>query len=66
MTSTSPLMVITIRQPYAELIARGVKRVENRTWSSKYRGPLAIHAGTAFFAMTRPLPPHFRHIVPSI
>lgn len=36
---------ITVCQPYAELIARGEKRVENRVWAPKYRGPIAIHAG---------------------
>jgi hypothetical protein len=36
---------LTICQPYAELIARGQKRVENREWPTRYRGPLLIHAG---------------------
>lgn len=38
---------ITVCQPYAEMLARGpdVKPVENRTWATLYRGPLAIHAG---------------------
>src|SRR3990172_7431098 len=36
---------LTILQPYAELVARAEKRVENRTWRTHYRGPLAIHAG---------------------
>lgn len=39
------MRALTIKQPFAELIARGVKRVENRTWRTHYRGPLAIHAG---------------------
>jgi len=36
---------ITICQPYAELIACGEKRVENRTWQTSHRGPIYIHAG---------------------
>jgi hypothetical protein len=36
---------LTIRQPWAAAIARGLKRVENRTWSTAYRGRLLIHAG---------------------
>ena len=36
---------LTICQPYAELIIRGQKLVENRTWTTGYRGPLLIHAG---------------------
>lgn len=39
------MRALTICQPYAELIARGIKRVENRTWEMLYRGPLLIHAG---------------------
>ena len=35
---------LTIRQPYAWLIVQGIKPVENRTWSTNYRGPLFIHA----------------------
>jgi hypothetical protein len=38
---------LTISQPYASLIADGwdSKPVENRSWATSYRGPLAIHAG---------------------
>lgn len=39
------LKALTISQPYATLIAEGFKWVENRTWSTPYRGWLAIHAG---------------------
>lgn len=39
------MKALTICQPYAELIMRGEKRVENRTWYCSHRGPLLIHAG---------------------
>lgn len=39
------MKALTICQPYAELIARGEKLIENRSWPTWYRGPLAIHAG---------------------
>lgn len=39
------MKALTVCQPYAELIARGEKLVENRTWPAHYRGPLLIHAG---------------------
>lgn len=39
------MKALTICQPYAELIANGAKRVENREWPTNYRGPLMIHAG---------------------
>ena len=40
---------LTVCQPYAHLIirgdGRGLKRIENRTWPTRFRGRLAIHAG---------------------
>ncbi len=38
------MKAITIWQPWASLIAAGVKRIETRSCSTAYRGPLAIHA----------------------
>lgn len=40
--------VLTIRQPWAWAIIHGGKDVENRSWPTKHRGPLLIHAGSAF------------------
>lgn len=39
------MKVITVKQPYASLIAEGYKKYEFRTWNSKYRGEILIHAG---------------------
>lgn len=39
------MKAITVRQPFATLIAIGEKENETRGWATKYRGPLAIHAG---------------------
>lgn len=39
------MKVITIKQPYASLIAAGLKEYEFRTWKTKYRGKILIHAG---------------------
>lgn len=39
------MKVLTIKQPWATLIACGYKKYEFRTWNTKYRGPLLIHAG---------------------
>ena len=39
------MKVITIKQPWATLIAKGYKKYEFRTWKSKYRGDILIHAG---------------------
>jgi hypothetical protein len=44
------ITALTIQQPYASMIVLPddddrAKRVENRSWSTTYRGPLLIHAG---------------------
>lgn len=39
------MKALTVSQPYAGLIADGLKFVENRRWKTSYRGWLAIHAG---------------------
>ena len=39
------IKALTISQPYASLIARGEKWIENRRWPTDHRGLLAIHAG---------------------
>lgn len=38
------MKAITIRQPWASAIVAGIKTIEVRTWSTRHRGPLAIHA----------------------
>ena len=39
------MKAITILQPYAALIAAGIKEFETRSWDTPYRGPIAIHSG---------------------
>ena len=39
------MKAISIRLPWAWLIVHGYKDVENRTWATKHRGPILIHAG---------------------
>ena len=39
------MKVITIKQPFATLIAEGLKEYEFRTWKTRYRGEILIHAG---------------------
>ena len=39
------MKALTIQQPWAWCIASGHKLIENRSWTTSYRGPLAIHAG---------------------
>ena len=39
------MKVLTIKQPWATLIMQGDKKFEFRSWQTKYRGDLLIHAG---------------------
>ena len=39
------MKAFTIKQPFASLILEGLKEYEFRTWKTKYRGPILIHAG---------------------
>jgi hypothetical protein len=39
-----PITALSLWQPWASMVAIGEKRVETRSWSTNYRGPLAIHS----------------------
>jgi hypothetical protein len=36
------LPALSVKQPWASLIAQGKKTIETRVWSTRYRGPLVI------------------------
>jgi hypothetical protein len=38
------MKTLSIKQPWAWLIIHGGKNIENRTWSTKVRGRIAVHA----------------------
>jgi hypothetical protein len=38
------MKTLSIKQPWAGLIINGVKDIENRTWQTKYRGKILVHA----------------------
>jgi ASCH domain len=44
---------LSVRQPFADLIVRGLKPIENRTWRTNYRGVVYIHAAKRPHPMTR-------------
>jgi hypothetical protein len=48
--------VLTVHNPWAWLIVRGLKRIENRSRPTKHRGPLLVHAGRTYVPDV-PLPP---------
>lgn len=39
------MKVLTLKQPWATLVAEGIKKYEFRTWKTNYRGKVLIHAG---------------------
>ncbi len=39
---------LSVKQPWAWLIVNGFKSIENREWSTKYRGLILIHTGMQF------------------
>lgn len=44
------MKALAVRQPWASLIISGAKNIENRSWATHYRGPLAIYASRVFSA----------------
>jgi hypothetical protein len=42
------MKLLSIRQPWASLVALGYKSYETRDWSTSYRGPVIIHASGNF------------------
>lgn len=42
------MKAITLWQPWCSLLARGPKKYETRSWKTKHRGWLAIHAALKF------------------
>ena len=41
------MKVLSIIQPWASLIAVGIKDIENRTWKTNYRGKILLHASAS-------------------
>jgi len=38
------MKALSVKQPFAWLIVAGLKDIENRSWSTNYRGSVLIHA----------------------
>ena len=46
---------LSLWQPWASLVAIGAKRIETRSWETRYRGLVGIHATAAFPQRARTL-----------
>ena len=53
------MKTLTLKQPWATVIASGIKHYEFRSWKTSYRGPLLIHAG---MGMDIQAEKHFQHL----
>lgn len=42
------VLALSIKQPWAWLIVNGYKDIENRSWSTSFRGEFLVHASKAF------------------
>ena len=40
------MKVLSLTEPYATLIRKGIKTIETRSWRTSYRGKLYIHASS--------------------
>jgi hypothetical protein len=44
----TPLRALSIRGPWWWFILHGGKRIENRSWPTRFRGPVLLHASKSF------------------
>lgn len=69
MGSSDGMKALSIRQPWAWLIAHGHKDVENRSWPTAHRGDTLIHASKIFdaggLASVLLAFPHLRALLPA-
>lgn len=42
------MKALSLTQPWASLVAIGAKKIETRSWTRSYQGPIAIHASKGF------------------
>ncbi len=63
------MKAISLLQPWATLVVTGVKTIETRSWGTKYRGPILIHAsqgkaGSIFTSLLffKKYIPDFKHL----
>ena len=48
------MKVLSIKEPWASLIMNGTKKIETRSWKTKYRGEIYIHASLSQVKITKP------------
>ena len=53
------MKALTIREPFASLIARGIKGIETRSFKTNYRGKILIHSSKT----KQPIRDNIKHLV---
>lgn len=53
------MKAISLLQPWASLVVMGLKKIETRSWSTKHRGELLIHASSGKAGRLLALEPPF-------
>jgi len=43
------IKALTLWPPWGQFMAKGLKKIETRSWYTAYRGPLAIHSGARIY-----------------
>lgn len=60
------MKALSLYQPWAWLVAMGVKQYETRGWVTSYRGPLAIHASKRWTREEQAYARQFAHLCPEL
>jgi hypothetical protein len=56
------MKALSIKQPWASLIAHGIKDIENRTWKTNFRGRIFIHVSGLSASSTFQLLNHLQNL----
>ena len=46
------MKALSVQNPMAWLLCAGIKPVENRTWSTRFRGRIYVHAGLRYYKVS--------------
>lgn len=60
------MKALSVHQPWGWAIAHGPKRIENRTWLCRYRGPVLIHAARNGNTLKRATVEVWRELLPGL
>ena len=59
------MKVLSLLQPWATLVVMGAKKIETRSWTTRHRGELLIHASSGKAAALLALESPFKKYIPA-